>query len=70
MKKVNFEKEYGKLPASKQAEARQAIVKACEWQSRTTFYNKMKGDRGVRNWEKEKIKEVFAKYGVNVFVEQ
>jgi len=70
MEKMNFEEEYGSLPANKQAEARTAITKACEWSSRTTFYNKMKGDSGVRNWEKQKIKEVFSKYGIVLFDEK
>lgn len=67
MDKVNFEEEYGSLPANVQAEARKEIIEACEWQSRTTFYNKMKGERGIRNWEMREIKAVFAKHDIVVF---
>ena len=67
MEKINFKEEYGSLPANKQAKARMEIIEACDWSSRVTFYNKMNGVRGIKSYEKKKIKEVFAKYEITVF---
>lgn len=62
-----FIKGYDMLPAKFQPEVRYKIMVLCNWKSKTTFYNKMKGVKRFRidDDECKNIESVFRQYGID-----
>lgn len=67
MKLLNFEDAYDNLPYGLRDEVKAKIKEACFLESDVQFYNRKKGASRIREYEKNRIVEIFAKYGIDAY---
>lgn len=64
---MNFRQAYGMVPASKQLELRDNLMKVCGWKSFKTFHSKRQGLVKITRLEVPEIEKAFEKYNIDAW---